>query len=576
MKHWALVLAICGTAFGVYGSAGNSSTSGSSVSTSGSGDSPQNPVPALPAQLATLVKAALDEASGESGRHHGWERAQAFYAARGFQPAWWSGNRREAARVLVERMEAAAADGLPLAHYRVETMKMYLADAPGPLVDAIRGDVHLTATLLRFAADLAYGIGNADSAREADVLQLLDAARDRQSATAAVALLEPPHPEYGQLRRALRDYRAIEDRGGWAAIPDDTVLRLEDETADAGKGRSAGDTSGSAAVTALCDRLAATGELGPQGGSERRCGFETGAAPSYNETLERALRAFQARHGLAVDGIVGPNTVRALNVPVEDRITQLAINMDRWRRLPEELGSPHVLVNVAGFHLRVRENGRAALSMRVVAGDPETPTPVMSDEISYLDFRPYWNVPRSITENELLPKILENRAYLRSERFQIVDGWSDPPDVVAPSSVDWRSAAAGQFPYRLRQLPGPNNALGLVKFMFPNDYSVYLHDTPATHRFEARRRAFSHGCVRVEDPVALAEFLLRDHEEDWSRGAVQAAMHGGERQVVRLPEPVPVHLTYFTAWVEDEVVQFRADLYGRDAEDLGARRTSSE
>lgn len=201
--------------------------------------------------------------------------------------------------------------------------------------------------------------------------------------------------------------------------------------------------------------------------------------------------------------------------------------------------------------------------MAVVVGEPHTPTPEMHDAISYLEFSPYWNVPDSITQGELLPRLAEEPGYLVEADFEVVDGWDEPASIVDPSTIDW-SSAADDFPYRLRQRPGGQNALGLVKFMFPNDHSVYLHDTPADHRFEANHRAFSHGCVRVEDPVALAELLLRD-ERRWTRDMIRDSMARGERKVVPLDTEVPVYLTYFTAWVDDEgEVHFRDDLYGVD------------
>lgn len=277
------------------------------------------------------------------------------------------------------------------------------------------------------------------------------------------------------------------------------------------------------------------------------------------------------RFACASGGIVGPQTIDAMN---QDRVAQLAVNMNRWRRLPDDLGRRHVFVNIPAFRLEARDADRAIVSMRVVAGEPETPTPVMSDEISYLEFSPYWNVPDSITRNTLLPQIARNPSYLAQQGFDVIRGWGEPIEIVSPSAIDWQ-AARRDFPYRLRQRPGPNNAMGLVKFMFPNDDAIYLHDTPAEHRFEERRRAFSHGCVRVEDPPALAAFLLRD-EATWPREAIEAAMHDGERQVVTLPEHVPVHLAYFTAWVEDGVVQFRGDLYGLDARERRAMAPSTD
>jgi murein L,D-transpeptidase YcbB/YkuD len=199
--------------------------------------------------------------------------------------------------------------------------------------------------------------------------------------------------------------------------------------------------------------------------------------------------------------------------------------------------------------------------MRVVVGTPHNQTPVFSDRIRYLEFNPYWNVPRSITVNELVPRVATDQDYLEEHGFEVLDGWSPEAEPIDPAAVDWE---AERFSYRLRQLPGPDNALGLVKFMFPNRYSVYLHDTPADHLFAVNNRARSHGCVRVERPAELAAFLLRE-ATDWNLPRVRDAMHQQERAVVRLAEPVPVHLLYFTAWVNERShVQFSDDVYGRD------------
>ena len=503
-------------------------------------------------EIAGLVHASVGQAAADAAVQPA--ALQRFYRARAFQPAWLSRGGREAARVLIERMRMAASDGLRPTDYTAGAWAQRL-DAPHRTPgEAIASDVHLTATLLRFAGDLAYGAPDwTASARGVDVVQVLEHARDGRSARSAIARLTPDHPEYQQLRDALARYRAIAASGGWPAIESGVLLKLDPtlESAEAGPREAS-------AVEALCSHLGIEGDVDPVAG----CGYGPGDRPVYNLALEAAVRRFQARHGLAVDGVVGPNTIAALNVPAEARIDQIAITMNRWRRLPDDFGPAAVLVNIAGFRLEVRDYGRTALAMRVVTGEPDRPTPIMSDEIRYLVFRPYWNVPRSITQGELLPKIANDPAYLDEEGFQVVDGWSDPPAVVDPEAIDWAEAGSS-FPYRLRQQPGRANSLGLVKFMFPNAHNVYLHDTPSTYRFRAPSRAFSHGCVRVEDPVGLATFLLRD-DPAWSRDAIVEAMHHGGRRVVPLPRPVPVHLMYLTAWVEKGTVQFRPDVYGLD------------
>ncbi len=530
----------------------------------------------LPERLASHVRRAIDTFEQEGSRDAAGGDVLRFYEGRNFQPAWMSAGGREAAGVFLARMEQASADGLP-ATYDVDCWRMRLDTPPDTLEEVFLADVELSAAILRFASDLAHGPETDEPVRDTDVQGVLQDAADQPSARVALDRLEPQHAEYRELRRALVHHRSTAEQGGWPTVPEDMLLSLEDapgETPDSpaaaleeGEDIDEEDRRLMEGIAAVCERLVASGDAG-DGNRNDACGFGPGDRPAYNDTLERGVRQFQARHGLLVDGIVGPRTVEAINRPVEERITQIIVNMNRWRQLPDDLGRTHVFVNIPAFTLEGRDASRPVLEMRVVAGEPETATPTMSDEISYLEFSPYWNVPDSITRNSLLPQIARDPGYLARQGFDVIRGWGQPAEIVNPSTIDWQAVGDG-FPYRLRQRPGPNNAMGLVKFMFPNDDAIYLHDTPADHRFEERRRAFSHGCVRVEDPVALAAFLLRD-ENTWSRDAIENAMHDGERQVVTLPEHVPVHLAYFTAWVEDGAVQFRGDLYGLDASE---RRT---
>ena len=536
--------------------------------------SPRSAAAALAAAAeARQVRLALNEARDGADDPALWDRVDQFYADRAFQPIWVTPGRRDAAGVLLAAMARADTHGLSPAAYRVPRWRsvFFTAQAPSRQAWQTHADVQFTADVLRFATALATG-SSGESAREIDVASLLEAATDAQSAAQVLDDLEPGHAGYQHLRRALARYRDLKANGGWPAVPSDILLRVDDgvEAVEANELRledaeaQPGPSLPHRGAYEVCRRLAVTGEI-----PAAAC---IAPAMRYDAALATAVRRFQSRQGLIIDGIVGPNTVAAMNVPVEARIAALTANMERWRQLPDTLGRRHVFVNIAGFMLEARVSGGPVLSMRVVAGEPETPTPVFSDEISYLEFRPYWNVPRSITVGELLPRIAREPGYLRSQGFEIVDGWDEPAAIIPPGAVDW-NAPPHAFPYRLRQRPGPANSLGLVKFMFPNRYNVYLHDTPATHRFEARRRAFSHGCVRVEAPAALAAFLLDDPER-WPVEAARAAMHGSGRQVVPLPTEVPVHLTYFTAWMQGSDVQFRRDIYGLDAAWLESREAA--
>jgi murein L,D-transpeptidase YcbB/YkuD len=309
------------------------------------------------------------------------------------------------------------------------------------------------------------------------------------------------------------------------------------------------------AVPALRARLAATGDLDPAAAPD---------AGVFGAALEAAVKRFQARHGLAVDGIVGRKTYRALNVPVAARIRQIAVNMERWRWLPADLGERSVRVNIAGFTVDVIRHGETVLSMRAVVGTPYRKTPVFTGRMTYIDVNPTWTVPPTILKTDILPELRADPGYLAEHDMTLYAGWQADSPVVDPETIDWSTVSADAFPYRIVQAPGPTNPLGRVKFMFPNRHHVYLHDTPKRGLFEKNVRTFSSGCIRVERPVALAAELL-DGVPGWSRARIADLMAAGTRKRVRLPDPWPVHVTYTTVWrAADGTIQFRNDIYGRD------------
>jgi murein L,D-transpeptidase YcbB/YkuD len=279
----------------------------------------------------------------------------------------------------------------------------------------------------------------------------------------------------------------------------------------------------------------------------------------FDEVLEEGVKAFQRAHGLEPDGEVGARTLEALRVPVEARIQQLQVNLERWRWMPEDLGARHVLVNLPAFELVAVEGGQPVLRMRVIIGREDWSTPVFSEQVEHLVLNPSWHVPRRIAAEEVLPLLRTNPR--GASRLGLVVSRRDTGEVVDPAGVDWSGGGEG---YRFHQDPGPRNPLGPVKFMFPNRFSVYLHGTPNLELFALAGRALSHGCVRVEQPLALAAFLLAG-EEGWDEAALAEAVAGGKTQQVVLREPTPVHLLYWTAFVDEEGrVNFRPDLYHRD------------
>jgi murein L,D-transpeptidase YcbB/YkuD len=339
------------------------------------------------------------------------------------------------------------------------------------------------------------------------------------------------------LNMALAHYEAIADRGGWGRVPGDEALRL-------------GSTG--AAVAALRARLAATGELRP--------GYSR--PELFDAELEAAVILYQARNGLDADGIVGAATFAALNKSVEWRIRQIRLNIERWRQMPEYLGERYVLVNIAAFGLELVERDAIAMEMRVIVGKDYRQTPEFSDRIRYIEFNPYWNVPDSIANRDLVPKFSDDPSYPVANGFTAWQG----SDQVPITAINWGSYRGGRLPYTLRQDPGPLNALGEMKFMFPNQHAVYLHDTPAKELFSRTVRTFSSGCIRVERPVDLAAALLAD-APSWPAARILRVLDSRQNTQAPLSEPVPVHLIYMTAWTDRTgTVQFRPDIYGRDEE----------
>jgi len=280
-------------------------------------------------------------------------------------------------------------------------------------------------------------------------------------------------------------------------------------------------------------------------------------ASVFDAATREALKRFERRHGLAADGRLDREVRAALNVPVEDRIRQIELNLERWRWLPDTLGDRYVLVNIPTYHLTAVDHGQIGLQMRVVTGKQDSPTPIFSDEMTTVVFSPYWNVPPDIARNETMPAVMRDPGYLGRNNLEVVRGGR----VLDPWSVDWSRPGDVQF----RQRPGAHNALGGVKFMFPNQFDVYLHDTPADALFARVERDYSHGCVRLEQPFEMARWVLQDRSE-WTPEKIQAAMSSGREQHIALKHHIPVYIVYETVWVDDDgTEEFRKDVYGHDA-----------
>jgi murein L,D-transpeptidase YcbB/YkuD len=346
----------------------------------------------------------------------------------------------------------------------------------------------------------------------------------------------------GRLQEAISRYERIVDHDGWPAVGAGPRLQLG----------SVGPR-----VAALRTQLERSGDLqGPAASSEPQ-------GTRFDTALQTAVRRFQARHGLKADGVVGRQTLGALDVTATVRLRQLRLNLERARALAPLGNGPAILVNIPAYRLQAYDGGRPVLEMRVVVGTEYDPTPAFSDTMTFLVFRPYWNIPESIALEEMLPQLQRDPGSLQKKGIEAYAGAGEKLRRIDLADID-----PARFPtsgYRLRQRPGPQNPLGNVKFMLPNAHSIYLHDTPSDGLFGAADRSFSHGCVRVAQPVELAEFVLQPAPE-WNREAIRAAMvNGDEHRTVSLPRPVPVHIVYLTAWVDpDGTVQFRDDVYRLD------------
>lgn len=285
----------------------------------------------------------------------------------------------------------------------------------------------------------------------------------------------------------------------------------------------------------------------------------------FGPELRAAVREFQVNHGLNDDGIVGPKTIEALNIPYEKRVQQIIINMERWRWLPRDLGDKYIYVNISDYSLNVYENNNIIMDMKTIVGNEQRSTPVFSDRIRYLVFNPYWYVPKSIAVKDILPSVQADIAYLEENNYRVFAYNSNNTlSRVEAEEINWQEIDEDNFNFLIRQDPGDNNSLGRVKFMFPNRFSVYLHDTPSRYLFDETERGFSSGCIRIEKPIELALYLLKDQEE-WNRESLEEIMQKDNEETIYLNEPFPIYLQYNTAWVDNiGNLNFRKDIYNRD------------
>lgn len=482
-----------------------------------------------------------------------------FYARRDYRAAWLNAENRHllSANIsdLLHVISNAELEGLDAALYHRSEISAALKELSTALSlkanQLARLELLLSDAFLTYASHLTQGRFDAKTfhptwtlpPRSVDLVAVLENALTNGNIHQTLTGLQPKHKNYAQLKKALAHYRKLQNSGGWPLV-------------EAGNKLEKGVVH--ARVKTLRARLRASGDLAAL---PVAVGTDVDPETVFDEVLHQAVLRFQKRHGLLEDGIVGPQTLAALNVSVSGRIEQIVLNLERLRWLPDNLGDRHILVNIPGFEMHLVENNRPVFHSKVIVGQKKRPTPIFSDTMSHLVLSPYWNVPRSIAIKDKLPILRRSPYKLKRQKIRVFNSAGREID---PGSIDWHSVSARSFNYRMRQDPGPKNALGKVKFMFPNQHSVYLHDTSSPELFARNKRAFSSGCVRVAKPLELAVHLLKNNPQ-WDQKTLTSAMRQRRQRTVHLQNEVPVHLMYWTAWLDDDgTVQFRDDIYRRD------------
>ena len=473
------------------------------------------------------------------------------YKNNGFQRLWTNPQNVED---LFNAIKTIDEDGLrPEDYHFKEIEKMRTQIGPGTSSDPellADYDLLLTDSLIRLGYHLIFGkvdpeehhphwnlAVEIDADRPADYIQeILDAGNLAKT----IEELRPQHIIYNRFKSALKKYRALQANGGWEPVPPGPTLK---------KGMQNGR------ILLLRKRLKSTGDLTT----------ELADTEAFDDQLEKAVIRFQRRHHLTADGAVGKQTLEALNVPVENRIDQIRINLERLRWVLHAISGKFVIVDIAGFKVFVYKDNEIIWTSRVQVGRPYRQTPVFKATITYMELNPTWTVPPGILAKDILPAVKKDPGYLKERNISVIDRSGK---VINQDTINWSKSSGRNFPYQLRQDPGPSNAMGLIKIMFPNKHLVFIHDTPSRSLFDRTDRTFSSGCIRTEKPFELAEILL-DNPAEWNQESFKRIIDSGQTQTIRLPKPFPVLLFYWTAAMEsDGRVRFKKDPYKRDAEVL--------
>ena len=480
-----------------------------------------------------------------------------FYANRGFKPAWYGKTGVfNMADALLETIRESTREGLRPSDYHLMRLEALVAEVRQKQLDGlpldskllVDLDLLLTDAFLLLASHLLAGRVNPETIHpewvvanpKIDLAAVLQSALETNQVKAVLNGLRPPQSGYHALKEILQRYRHIAKQGGWPVLPSKASWRKGDH---------------GARYYLLRKRLELSGDLNPAG---------SGYAYLFDDVVEKAIRQFKKRHGLKPDGIIDGKTLAALNISVEQRIRQIELNLERWRWIPHELGRRHIIVNIADFKLSVVEDYKTVMEMKVIVGRDFWKTPVFSKNMTYLVLNPYWNIPTKIAVEEILPKVKRNPRYLNRRNIKVFKSWQKGARELDPRRIDWSKVNEDNFSFKFRKEPGPRNDLGRIKFMLPNRFAVYLHDTPYKKQFRKPSRGFSHGCIRVEKAIDLATYVAGG-ESQRTRREILEALESSKRQVLRLRNPIAVHVLYWTAWVDrDGLLNFRDDIYERD------------
>ena len=513
---------------------------------------PQEPAPA-----ANAIRTALsDDSAAASLGLHRLKLVRAFYERTSYAQAWTNGKEPKPQILGLIRTikHKAGFEGLNPDYYHTPEIEKRLSDL---LYNKWRGiketdarmaefELLLTDAFFSYGSDLLTGKVKPDMLEEKwggaefgmDLPRHLERVLKLDRVEEALQGMAPLHPGYLKLRKELARLREIEAAGGWPTV------RYTSKPSATG-----------IAVRQLVRRLAASGYYKLEGEP----------TDTFDASVEEAVKRFQRLHGLNPDAVVGPGTLASLNVPVSERIRTIELNMERWRWIPNRSSERYILVNLTDYNLQLMENGQTTLQMRIIIGDKYTNTPVFGATMSYIVLNPSWNIPMKIAFNEVVPRAIEDPDYLRRNNISVYNNAGYKGSKYDPTTIRWEALTADNFKFWLKQESGPGNPLGPVKFIIPNSEGIYLHGTPGVQLFNHSVRTFSHGCIRLEDPVKLAMTLL-DGSEDWPLARVNKTLASGREISVPLPRPIRVELVYWTAWVdEDGALHFRDDVYGHDA-----------